>query len=182
MAQIAVYLEPSFDGIGDVLASFGQRSPLGDTAGQIRTFSDDPTVLPLAILNPHKRARGSSSPSLRHTRSPLRVNPRLRIILQVQRFISLDYSLWRWEDLNLRQRAYETPALPLSYTAADFTIQQLRGPWQSGSPRWRSGGTPRPALARPPRPLGLIPFSLARCQPVDVDGRMYEGKQVGLCS
>ena len=24
---------------------------------------------------------------------------------------------WRWEDLNLRQRAYETPALPLSYTA-----------------------------------------------------------------
>jgi len=110
VAQIAVYLEPSFDGIGDVLASFGQRSPLGDTAGQIRTFSDDPTVLPLAILNPHKRARGFSSPSLRHTRSPLRVNPRLRIILQVQRFISLDYSLWRWEDLNLRQRAYEFSA------------------------------------------------------------------------
>ena len=25
---------------------------------------------------------------------------------------------WRWEDLNLRLRAYETPALPLSYTAA----------------------------------------------------------------
>ena len=44
---------------------------------------------------------------------------------------------WRWEDLNLRQRAYETPALPLSYTAADFTIQQLRGPWQSEAPeRW----------------------------------------------
>ena len=41
---------------------------------------------------------------------------------------------WRWEDLNLRQRAYETPALPLSYTAADFTIQQLRGPWQLGPP------------------------------------------------
>ena len=41
---------------------------------------------------------------------------------------------WRWEDLNLRQRAYETPALPLSYTATRFTIQQLRSPWQSGSP------------------------------------------------
>lgn len=28
---------------------------------------------------------------------------------------------WRWEDLNLRQRAYETPALPLSYTAKAMT-------------------------------------------------------------
>ncbi len=24
---------------------------------------------------------------------------------------------WRWEELNLRHGAYETPALPLSYTA-----------------------------------------------------------------
>jgi hypothetical protein len=27
-------------------------------------------------------------------------------------------SWWRWEELNLRHGAYETPALPLSYTAA----------------------------------------------------------------
>ena len=26
-------------------------------------------------------------------------------------------SWWRWEELNLRHGAYETPALPLSYTA-----------------------------------------------------------------
>ena len=29
---------------------------------------------------------------------------------------------WRWVDLNHRHRAYETPALPLSYTARPSTI------------------------------------------------------------
>src|SRR5438552_1047915 len=33
---------------------------------------------------------------------------------------------WRWEELNLRHGAYETPALPLSYTAKCREIRGLR--------------------------------------------------------
>ena len=32
---------------------------------------------------------------------------------------------WRWEELNLRHGAYETPALPLSYTAVPSLIKDL---------------------------------------------------------
>ena len=32
---------------------------------------------------------------------------------------------WRWVDLNHRHRAYETPALPLSYTAQPATIASV---------------------------------------------------------
>jgi hypothetical protein len=45
---------------------------------------------------------------------------------------------WRWEELNLRHGAYETPALPLSYTAVagecarvaegDFTVTGITTP------------------------------------------------------
>ena len=35
-------------------------------------------------------------------------------------------SWWRWEELNLRHGAYETPALPLSYTAKCREIRGLR--------------------------------------------------------
>lgn len=34
---------------------------------------------------------------------------------------------WRWVDLNHRHRAYETPALPLSYTAQPSTITPVYG-------------------------------------------------------
>ena len=34
---------------------------------------------------------------------------------------------WRWVDLNHRHRAYETPALPLSYTAQPSTIAAVCG-------------------------------------------------------
>jgi hypothetical protein len=33
---------------------------------------------------------------------------------------------WRWEESNLRHGAYETPALPLSYTAAPRGISDFR--------------------------------------------------------
>jgi hypothetical protein len=33
---------------------------------------------------------------------------------------------WRWEELNLRHGAYETPALPLSYTAVIGKGARLR--------------------------------------------------------
>ena len=36
---------------------------------------------------------------------------------------SAEKNWWRWEDLNLRQRAYETPALPLSYTATKLVYR-----------------------------------------------------------
>ena len=32
-------------------------------------------------------------------------------------------SWWRWEELNLRHGAYETPALPLSYTAEPESVR-----------------------------------------------------------
>jgi hypothetical protein len=35
-------------------------------------------------------------------------------------------SWWRWEELNLRHGAYETPALPLSYTAVVSEVAELR--------------------------------------------------------
>ena len=35
-------------------------------------------------------------------------------------------SWWRWEELNLRHGAYETPALPLSYTAVIREVAELR--------------------------------------------------------
>ena len=35
-------------------------------------------------------------------------------------------SWWRWEELNLRHGAYETPALPLSYTAVVREVAELR--------------------------------------------------------
>jgi hypothetical protein len=35
-------------------------------------------------------------------------------------------SWWRWEELNLRHGAYETPALPLSYTAVVREVAQLQ--------------------------------------------------------
>ena len=34
---------------------------------------------------------------------------------------------WRWEELNLRHGAYETPALPLSYTAGALDANCLGG-------------------------------------------------------
>src|SRR5204863_6109717 len=32
---------------------------------------------------------------------------------------------WRWEELNLRHGAYETPALPLSYTAGQRQSREI---------------------------------------------------------
>jgi hypothetical protein len=41
---------------------------------------------------------------------------------------------WRWEELNLRHGAYETPALPLSYTAVRSKIRNLaKGFYRTGS-------------------------------------------------
>ena len=34
---------------------------------------------------------------------------------------------WRWEELNLRHGAYETPALPLSYTAEPGGVRPKAG-------------------------------------------------------
>jgi PLD-like domain len=36
------------------------------------------------------------------------------------------WSWWRWEELNLRHGAYETPALPLSYTADPRKSEELQ--------------------------------------------------------
>ena len=38
-----------------------------------------------------------------------------------------DMRWWRWEELNLRHGAYETPALPLSYTADPGKIETGAG-------------------------------------------------------
>jgi hypothetical protein len=35
-------------------------------------------------------------------------------------------SWWRWEELNLRHGAYETPALPLSYTADSRELDEVQ--------------------------------------------------------
>jgi hypothetical protein len=46
----------------------------------------------------------------------------------VSHALHLDESWWRWEELNLRHGAYETPALPLSYTAVSRRAElRLRG-------------------------------------------------------
>jgi hypothetical protein len=49
-------------------------------------------------------------------------------------------SWWRWEELNLRHGAYETPALPLSYTADPKKSGQLQ---HVILPRTRRQGDPR---------------------------------------
>ena len=58
---------------------------------------------------------------------------------------------WRWVDLNHRHRAYETPALPLSYTAQPSTIAADSGcvyiPELSAVSRQQS--TPPPAFEWP---------------------------------
>jgi hypothetical protein len=55
---------------------------------------------------------------------------------------------WRWVDLNHRHRAYETPALPLSYTAKGVAIY---GPKRvKVNPEARYG--PAPAFLPPPFP------------------------------
>src|SRR5438094_1340442 len=41
---------------------------------------------------------------------------------------------WRWEELNLRHGAYETPALPLSYTAEPRKINGLETGFYPGTP------------------------------------------------
>src|SRR2546426_7993817 len=41
-------------------------------------------------------------------------------------------SWWRWEELNLRHGAYETPALPLSYTAGSACPETYRMDFTSG--------------------------------------------------
>ena len=47
--------------------------------------------------------------------------------------MSPDKKWWRWEELNLRHGAYETPALPLSYTATSRKIDELaNGFYRSG--------------------------------------------------
>lgn len=76
----------------------------------------------------------------------MRHPPRIGLLCEASE--GYDDSWWRWEDLNLRQRAYETPALPLSYTATRFTIQQLRRSWQSGSPQKHPYGS----VSRPRSP------------------------------
>src|SRR5213593_2598323 len=42
---------------------------------------------------------------------------------------------WRWEELNLRHGAYETPALPLSYTADPRKVDQLQDEILPQTPR-----------------------------------------------
>ena len=42
---------------------------------------------------------------------------------------------WRWEESNLRQRAYETPALPLSYTAKPSKLYIIRPGDSTAEPR-----------------------------------------------
>jgi hypothetical protein len=51
---------------------------------------------------------------------------------------------WRWEELNLRHGAYETPALPLSYTAVGSTMGGKRG-----GRFYRTGCRPARKRARP---------------------------------
>src|SRR5256886_7945450 len=44
-------------------------------------------------------------------------------------------SWWRWEELNRRHGAYETPALPLSYTAGPACPETYRMDFTSGRAR-----------------------------------------------
>jgi hypothetical protein len=80
---------------------------------------------------------------------------------------------WRWEELNLRHGAYETPALPLSYTAVRSKIRNLaKGFYRTGSDCTRdcAQGSHRgfgPSLARPAsvpagRRCGTHPASKSR--------------------
>src|SRR5206468_11000117 len=65
-------------------------------------------------LGPHRQADRVAR------RRPVEDNRRDRPIVlheNVSHALHLDEQWWRWDELNLRHAAYETPALPLSYTA-----------------------------------------------------------------
>src|ERR1700675_4954571 len=54
---------------------------------------------------------------------------------------------WRWEELNLRHGAYETPALPLSYTAEPGTLgPKADGECTTEHRRWLFGAIIRAEL------------------------------------
>src|SRR5881628_288761 len=57
---------------------------------------------------------------------------------------------WRWEELNLRHGAYETPALPLSYTADPRKVDQLQDEILPQTPRSCPKTYPNRAYSRPP--------------------------------
>src|SRR6266478_9198157 len=60
-------------------------------------------------------------------------------------------SWWRWEELNLRHGAYETPALPLSYTADPRKFDQLQDGILPRTPPSCPKTCPTRAARRPPR-------------------------------
>src|SRR5437660_10470861 len=57
---------------------------------------------------------------------------------------------WRWEELNLRHGAYETPALPLSYTADPRKFDQLQDEILPRTPPSCPKTCPNRAARRPP--------------------------------
>src|SRR6267142_6800070 len=56
---------------------------------------------------------------------------------------------WRWEELNLRHGAYETPALPLSYTADLATPPSLEVPYDRRKGFYRGPARVRENMPKP---------------------------------